>query len=466
MKKLFSSLLCLLLLSLTVLPFAFAATADTPSAVKSVDDFKDLKDLPQDLKTKFDELIRGGVFSGVTDDTFGLESKMDRAQFAKVAAIIFSLPMDKTLTTPSFTDVSMDHWSFSYVEALKKAGLTNGYDSTGTTYNPSGEVSRQELATFLIRGLGLDDAAKKANPVTDSTVDDWAKGYVALALEKNILTKQDDGTFGGKASATRKMLVLASYESKKLFEGKGSSTPTPAPTTTPEPKKENPATPATNPDTSSSTTSKVSAKGKKAIVTSDIRSGQTTLADDEKPLISRLQSLGFEVSRLASSKIAPEAFEGYDLIVIGSSTNSKYVKKKLKDLPIPIIYNKLISFGDADFSSVSEKTNIDKQLKITITNSDHPLAAGLKGDVQIYYEPDTIGYSKPSADAIIIATAAGDSSKPVIAAYEKGSKNILGEPVAARTVTFGSNSSSMKENATNELWKLFDAQALWAIQNP
>lgn len=63
MKKIFSSLLCLLLLSLTVLPFAFAATTDTPLAVKSVDDFKDLKDLPQDQKSKFDELIRGGVFS-------------------------------------------------------------------------------------------------------------------------------------------------------------------------------------------------------------------------------------------------------------------------------------------------------------------------------------------------------------------------------------------------------------------
>ncbi|MBE1441974.1 S-layer homology domain-containing protein [Paenibacillus sp. OAS669] len=465
MKKIISSLLCCFLLVFMILPFASAA--DTPAA-KSVEDFNDLKNLPQDQKSKFDELIRAGVFSGLTDNTFGLDSKMDRAQFAKVAAIIFSLPMDKTLTTPSFTDVGTDHWAFTYVEALKKAGLTNGYDSTGTTYNPSGEVSRQELATFLIRGLGLDDAAKKATPVSDNSVDDWAKGYVALALEKNLMTKQDDGTFGGKASATRKMLVLASYESKKLFEGKGTTTttpaptPTPAPTATPDPKKETPATPpATNTDTP-----KVSAKGKKAIVTSDIRAGQTEMAPDEKPLVSRLQSLGFEVTRLSSAKIAPEAFEGYDLVVIGSSTNSKYVKKKLKDLPIPIIYNKLISFGDADFSTVSEKTNIEKQSKITITNSDHPLAAGLKGDVQIYYEPDVISYSKPSADAIVIATAAGDPSKPVIAAYEKGSKNILGEPVAARTVSFGSNSSSMKENATNELWKLFDAQVLWAIQTP
>jgi hypothetical protein len=328
-------------------------------------------------------------------------------------------------------------------------------------------VSRQELATFLIRGLGLDEAAKKAAPIADSTVDDWAKGYVALALEKNIMTKQDDGTFGGNTSATRRMLALASYEAKKLFSDKGTPAPTPAPqpanptTTEPaNPSTPEPATP-TSPDPQ---TGKVSAKGKKVLITSDVQTGKPELREDEKPAVSRLQSLGFEVTRISSTKITAEATEGYDLVVIGSSTNSKYVKKKLKTLPIPVLYIKSISFGDADFSTVAENTDIPKQTVVTIKNSDHPLAAGFKEDVEVYFEPSSLSYGIPSTGGTIIAASKDDPAKGIIIGYEKGTKNVLGETVTARTVLFGIG--NMKEAATDELWKLFEASALWIIQNP
>lgn len=462
MKKITTSLLCFLLLSLALLPFAFAAPAETPAA-KTADDFKDLKDLPQDVKAKFDELIKGGVFSGVSDDTFGIDAKMDRAQFAKVAAIIFALPIDKTLTTSSFSDIAADHWSLQYVEALKKAGLTNGYDAEGKMYNPSGEVSRQELAAFLIRGLGLDDAAKKATPVADSTVDDWAKGYVALALEKNILTKLDNGSFGGKDPATRKMLALASYEAKKLFADKG-KTATPG-TQTPPAQPDKPTTPAVEPEKPAAPAPQPAGtgKGKKVVVTSDVQASNGEFRTEDKPIVNRLQGLGFEVTRLASSKITPEALSGYDLVVIGSTTNSKYVRKKLKTLPVPIIYNKSISFGDADFSKVAENTDLPKQTTITIKKSDSPLAAGLSGDVEFYYEPSAISFGIPSDEGMVVAAIKSDPSKAAIIAYEKGSKNVLGEAVAARTVMFGASSDGMKDNATDELWKLFDASVLWAV---
>ncbi|UQZ81796.1 Cellulosome-anchoring protein precursor [Paenibacillus konkukensis] len=467
MKKLFSSLLCFLLLSLTVIPFAFAADTGSSAPVKSVNDFKDLKDQPQELKDKLDELIREGVFSGLTDDTFGLDAQMDRAQFAKVATIIFALPMDKTLTKSSFNDVSSDHWALTYVEALKKAGLTNGYDAEGKTYNPSGPVSRQELAAFLIRGLGLDDAVKSVTPVSDSSVDGWAQGYVALALDKKLLTNLDSGKFDGSAPATRKMLALASYEAKMLFNDKGTTAPTTPttptspttpvtptePATTPQPDTK-PAEPDAKPD-------KVSVKGKKVIITSDMQG--VKLRTDEEAIVNRMQSLGFEVTRLSSTKLTVDAVQGFDLIVIGSSTNSKYVKKKLKDVPIPIVYNKSISFGDADFSTVSEGTSVQKQTASTIKAEDHPLAAGLKGDVDFYYEPAPVSFGIPSSDGIVIASLKSDPSKAIVIGYEKGSKNILGEAVVARTVMYGPDASQMKDNGTDEAWKLFDASCLWAV---
>lgn len=216
-----------LLLSVVLFVFAFipavraetaGVSADQVSTVKKSDDFKDLQNMPQEVKAKFDALLRDGVFNGVSDDSFGADEYMNRAQFAKVAAIIFSLPINKALTTSSFADVSADDpangYALPYIEALKTAGLTNGIDAEGKLYNPGGTVTRQELAAFLVRGLKWEDAAKRAVPIADSTVDGWAKGYVTLAIAKNLMAVQADGSFGGKSLATRSMLALASYEAR------------------------------------------------------------------------------------------------------------------------------------------------------------------------------------------------------------------------------------------------------------
>lgn len=464
LKKLISVLVMCLILSLSLLPIIQAADTVT------VDQFKDLKDLPKDQKDKFDSLIKGGVFSGLSEDTFGLDSQMNRAQFAKVAAIIFSLPIDANAKS-SFTDISSGHWSLSYVEALKKAGLTNGYDAEGKTYNPDGVVSRQELAAFLIRGLGIDDQAQKATPVKDSSVDDWAKGYVSLALEKKLLANQDDGSFGGKSSATRRMLVLASYEAKKLFadKGTGAATPTPAPTVAPgAPTPVPTVTPATPTESPKPQTEAVSFKGKKAVVTGDVQPGKGTMREEEQPIINRLTDLGFTVDQLPSTKIVDASFDGYDLVVIGGSTNSKYSiasAAKFKSLSVPVLYNKREAFAASGFSKLMDRSYIVKLTQATIVKSDHPIAAGIKGEFKAVYEPNTLNFVVPDGDAIVVATI--QDSKGFVVAYEKGTKNAFGEKVAARVVNFPLElGKPLVDYATPEMWKIFDASVAWLMANP
>ncbi|NOU93705.1 hypothetical protein GC093_10790 [Paenibacillus sp. LMG 31456] len=222
--KWLSSLLSVVLVAVSLSPAALAENTDVPakqaSMVKKSEDFKDLKSLPQEEKDKFDALLRDSVFDGVSDTTFGVDDKMNRAQFAKVAAIIFSLPINKALTKSSFTDVRSDDpangYALPFIEALKAAGLTNGVDEEGKQYNPSGTVTRQELAAFLIRGLKWKEAGVK--PSADSTVDDWAKGYITLALENKLMTQVAVGSFGGKVASTRKTLALASFEARRAVQ--------------------------------------------------------------------------------------------------------------------------------------------------------------------------------------------------------------------------------------------------------
>ncbi len=185
---------------------AFAAKAD---------DFTDLKDLDAATKAKFDEMIQAGIFDGVETNRFGLNDKMNRAQFAKVAALVFNLK--SSATTSSFDDVKSSDpangYALPYIEAIYNAKITDGYAEG--KFNPAGDVTKEQLAAFLIRGLGKDAEAKAKPGVSDKTVSDWAKGYVQLAQELKLFETPAGQPFNGTSPATRDLLVTSSYAAKQ-----------------------------------------------------------------------------------------------------------------------------------------------------------------------------------------------------------------------------------------------------------
>ncbi|TDF92333.1 S-layer homology domain-containing protein [Paenibacillus piri] len=213
MKKSLSMILSLAMAFSMFSSAAFGAAA----AGKSSHDFSDLNDLDAATKEKFDAMISGGIFNGIADGTFGINDKMNRAQFAKVAALIFGLKINDTKTS-SFADVKADDpangYALPYIEAIVRAGITDGV--APGEFNPAGEVTMEQLAAFLIRGLGMD-AQAKAMDGDDESVSSWAQGYVALALEKKLMTNGPDGLFGGTMPATREALVTSSYAAKQQF---------------------------------------------------------------------------------------------------------------------------------------------------------------------------------------------------------------------------------------------------------
>lgn len=206
-------------LGITLLACALFVPASLAFAKTSAD-FSDLKDLDAATKAKFDALISAGVFDGVSESSFGLKEEMNRAQFAKVAALIMGLKVDEGLKTSSFQDVNADDaangWALPFIEAIKVAGITEGVGNG--EFDPAGKVTKEQLATFLVRTLGKDSDAKNKEGVNDSTVSDWAKGYVALALELKLLANGQDGSFGGQTEARRDLLVSSSFEMAREVE--------------------------------------------------------------------------------------------------------------------------------------------------------------------------------------------------------------------------------------------------------
>jgi len=53
---------------------------------------------------------------------------------------------------PFFDDVSQNHPFFKYIQKLKELGITNGCSTTPARFCPDAEVSRLQIAIFLMRG--------------------------------------------------------------------------------------------------------------------------------------------------------------------------------------------------------------------------------------------------------------------------------------------------------------------------
>ncbi|WP_238540268.1 S-layer homology domain-containing protein [Paenibacillus mucilaginosus] len=109
--------------------------ADKPEAEKAEDAedieapslFKDLEELPAEEKKRIEALVDHGIFDGISEEAFGPDEKLNRAQFAKIAALVFKLEVDSTLRQSSFLDVLAEDpvhsYALPYIEALKEAGL-------------------------------------------------------------------------------------------------------------------------------------------------------------------------------------------------------------------------------------------------------------------------------------------------------------------------------------------------------
>ena len=184
-----------------------ALSLPASAAAKTSADFTDLAGSDAALKAKIDAMIAAGIFEGVSDSTFGITQNMTRAQFAKVATLIYNITVDPTVKVSSFTDVHADDaangWAIPYIEAAKKAGLIDGV--TDTTFMPGESVTTAQLDTVLLKGLG-----KKVS----MTGSPWYTDAVKQATELGI---HPTGKSGDQP-AYRADLVQSSYTSQQVFE--------------------------------------------------------------------------------------------------------------------------------------------------------------------------------------------------------------------------------------------------------
>lgn len=163
---------------------------------------------------KFDELKSKGIFTGINDGSSALDQNMNRAQFARVAALLLGLdgigtPDIKVVTEKPFKDVELDTWYIEEITAAKEAGIMLG--SPDGTFSPSKDMTIQEMAVATARVLDIE-------PEKDANVEgaaDWAAGYIKALQNANI-----DIPTNYTEAATRSDLVSATFQAETVITDK------------------------------------------------------------------------------------------------------------------------------------------------------------------------------------------------------------------------------------------------------
>jgi hypothetical protein len=160
-------------------------------------------------------LSNAGIIAGYKDGTFHPKNNMTREEFATILAKTLKLPLDRSASL-QFTDV--DDWARPYVGALVNHKLTSGISAT--LFGAHNSISREQVAIFFIRALGIGDFAIQMNlsPAfsDNNKIDNYAVPYVALAQKIGLMKgfANSDGTFQMKPTdfADRQAIAKLAYE--------------------------------------------------------------------------------------------------------------------------------------------------------------------------------------------------------------------------------------------------------------
>lgn len=104
-----------------------------------------------------------------------------------------------------FADVST-HWALQPIDRMAQKGVVRGVSDV--RFEPDRAVTRLEVVVMLVRLLGLEAQAQATTSLpsafrSDEVVPAWARGYVAVAVDRGILAGSDLLYFRGAEAARR-----------------------------------------------------------------------------------------------------------------------------------------------------------------------------------------------------------------------------------------------------------------------
>lgn len=186
------------------------------------------------------ELLEQGIIQGNGNGKFDPAGSIQRQDMAVILAKALQLDTSSKPSTPTFTDVSVNHYAYAYVEAAVKAGLVKGIGEGefGTGQN----LTRQDMAVLFVRALdghvaGNGSALKFSDT---ASISNYAKDAVAAAVELRLMNGVGNGMFNPTGPADRQSVALVTSRFLTVKEQLDSPSEPQAPAT-PSPDEDSPA---------------------------------------------------------------------------------------------------------------------------------------------------------------------------------------------------------------------------------
>lgn len=138
-----------------------------------------------------------GIINGIGSNKFNPTGDVTRAEFATL--LVKALGLSTNGVTEKFDDVKDGAWYQPYVAAAAKAGLVNG--RSATKFDPTAKITRAEIATMAANGLTKVLNYKDVSNV-DSVLAKFndASGIQAFA-KSSVALLTDEGIVQGKTAS-------------------------------------------------------------------------------------------------------------------------------------------------------------------------------------------------------------------------------------------------------------------------
>lgn len=164
-------------------------------------------------KSEIELMAARHVIEAAANGEFGPDEKITRAEVVKMLVNMLRYDPDRSVSlefpqTASFKDVGTGDPYFAYVETALKHGIIKM--SADRSFNPKDTITREQLATMIMRALGIEAGSDLSglNYEDKDQIPAWAAGSIAAAYERGYIQSINGKDFGVGYSATRAQAVV------------------------------------------------------------------------------------------------------------------------------------------------------------------------------------------------------------------------------------------------------------------
>ncbi|MBQ3181182.1 MAG: S-layer homology domain-containing protein, partial [Clostridia bacterium] len=125
-----------------------------------------------------------------------------------IIAVIMIVGSFATVSAADYKDVDSTNSFAKAINVLSGLGIVNGDDEGN--FNPKNDIKRSEMVALVCRMMGEEDIATNSasNAFTDVAANHWAAGNIAWGVNRGIINGMGDGTFAPDASVSYQDAVV------------------------------------------------------------------------------------------------------------------------------------------------------------------------------------------------------------------------------------------------------------------